>query len=456
MKKFFVFLLALLFISSSAYASSEQSYEAVYLGVKDYGQLEKSENADLKNHIHCFFINGETVELKVYPGEFKEDAYNYPLNNRLQEGYLYEITVSEDMVTDLVLLDERAHVKKIKDDRISFDHASYFIDENTGFYQIEMSAGRSEVLKVPAKKVKGKTVFYTLDGDTVSNVYATFDVEDYTSPVDYTPGEKTLKNFLKTALHPVGAALYIYGGTWDYQDEGSSIQSTTIGIPSSWIDFFQMQDASYSYRDVDGNAELQDPANSYYPYGAWNQYYYAGADCSGYVAWVMYNCLNSVSGGEGFVMGATKMAKSFNGMGLGDYTQDLPMRDGQPFIKPGSIFSMNGHVWISLGTCEDGSIVIVHSTPSDSKLGQPGGGIQISALGSKSSEAYKLAKFYMKKFYPDWSKRYDVVTKDGYLEFKKESAAGLFEWDLLNGPLTDPEGYCDMSPAEILQDIFGE
>ena len=42
----------------------------------------------------------------------------------------------------------------------------------------------------------------------------------------------------------------------------------------------------------DGNEETKNPTSSYYPYGEWNQYCYAGADCSGYVGWVIYNTLN--------------------------------------------------------------------------------------------------------------------------------------------------------------------
>ena len=38
---------------------------------------------------------------------------------------------------------------------------------------------------------------------------------------------------------------------------------------------------------------------------------------------------------------------------------------------------MNGHVWISLGTCKDGSIVFMHSTPNTTN----GAGVQISAIG---------------------------------------------------------------------------
>lgn len=160
-------------------------------------------------------------------------------------------------------------------------------------------------------------------------------------------------------------------------------------------------------------------------------------------------------------MGATKMAKIFAENGWGTWTQDLKIptnRDDSDF-KVGDIFSMNGHVWISFGTCDDGSIVITHSTPSNSINGQPGGGIQISTIGSSEDcEAYQLAKTYMEKYYPDWCKRYKVILKkpEDYIKFKKDSVAGKFNWDLENGILTDPDGYVNKKPAEILADIFQE
>ena len=49
------------------------------------------------------------------------------------------------------------------------------------------------------------------------------DTPSYEPPVAGTPGKHTLGNFLATALEPVGIALYLYGGGWDRQDEGSSI-----------------------------------------------------------------------------------------------------------------------------------------------------------------------------------------------------------------------------------------
>ena len=114
----------------------------------------------------------------------------------------------------------------------------------------------------------------------------------YEPPVTGTPGEHTLKNFLATALEPVGTTLYIYGGGWNWQDNGSSIQATTIGISPDWVRFFIEQDEDFTYRAKDGG---------FYPYGGFNEYYYAGLDCSGYLGWVVYNTLNDKSGGEGYV-----------------------------------------------------------------------------------------------------------------------------------------------------------
>lgn len=125
-----------------------------------------------------------------------------------------------------------------------------------------------------------------VNGDQAETVYKAFVAEEYKAPVSGTPGKKTLKNFLATAMEPVGTALYVYGGTWDWQDVNSSNQSMTIGLSQSWIDFFQSQDKTYHYKNPN-------PAESYYPHNAWNQYYYAGIDCSGYVGWSVYNLMNT-------------------------------------------------------------------------------------------------------------------------------------------------------------------
>lgn len=278
----------------------------------------------------------------------------------------------------------------------------------------------------------------------------------YTPPVSGTPGEKTLKNFLSTALTPVGTTLYIYGGGWDWQDEGSAIQTRTLGISSDWIRFFKSQKAAYTYKNAD-------PTKSFYPYGSFNEYYYAGLDCSGYLGWTLYNTFETENERPGYVMSSTKLAKTLSeNYGWGTWTQKVsaPTSKKSSKIKPGDIMSMNGHVWISLGTCSDGSVVILHSTPSDSRKGTPGGGVQIGAIGSSTScEAYQLADKYMSTYYPKWYKRYAVSLKSPgtYFSFTGDTA-GLFRWDTSSGSigLKDPDKIKKMAPGEILETLFME
>ena len=65
-------------------------------------------------------------------------------------------------------------------------------------------------------------------------------------------------------------------------------------------------------------------------------------------------------------MGSNKMAKTFaETYKLGTYTKDYTANvDGAKTFKVGDIVSCTGHIWICLGVCSDGSLVIIHSTPS--------------------------------------------------------------------------------------------
>ena len=271
-----------------------------------------------------------------------------------------------------------------------------------------------------------------------------------------------MKNFLATAFMPVGTTLYVYGGGWDWQDAGSAIQTRTIGVSEDWVRFFRAQDANYTFRDKDGNEDLKDPMNSYYPYGGYNEYYYAGLDCSGYVGWTIYNVMNTENGLDGCVMGSTKTAKKFADNGWGEWTQDFarPVDYAGSDFHPGDVFSISGHVWMCVGTCDDGSLLILHSTAADSRTGQPGGGPELSAIGEdENCEAYQLADQYMSEYFPEWYERYPVALKDyeQYTSVENENA-GKFSWNLTgeNGGLNDPDHYSDMTPEEILEDLFGE
>ena len=420
----------------------------VYLGVKDYGTVEADSKPDF---VHRFYTNGEEVQYTIASSDNK-----YAVQNKLQEGYVYDLTIEGGVVTDAAAAtaDAEGTIASIDDSTVTVNGAAV---KYSAIYEISNNAaGATAVTKVTdLSNLAGKTA--KVYGDTV---YLTFIAEPYTAPVSGTPGERTLKNYLQTAMNPVGTALYVYGGSWDWQDVNSSNQALTIGLPQSWIDFFQQQDANYTYKNS------ADPAHSYYPHNSWNQYYYAGVDCSAYIGWTVYNVMHTESTtndlSDGYVMSAVKMAKTFADKGWGTWTRDIKS------FKPGDIFSMSGHVWTVLGVCDDGSIVFLHSTPSDSKAGQGGGGVQLSALNpnsddDKNCEAYKLVTKYMTKYYPEWSERYDAVLRS-YISYAtpatgtkyKETWSGNFSWNLDGTGLTDPDGYADMSAAEILADLFGE
>ena len=226
--------------------------------------------------------------------------------------------------------DAEGTIASIDDSTVTVNGAAV---KYSAIYEISNNAaGATAVTKVTdLTALVGKTA--KVYGDTV---YLTFIAEPYTAPVSGTPGERTLKNYLQTAMNPVGTALYVYGGSWDWQDVNSSNQALTIGLPQSWIDFFQQQDANYTYKNS------ADPAHSYYPHNSWNQYYYAGVDCSAYIGWTVYNVMHTESTtndlSDGYVMSAVKMAKTFADKGWGTWTRDIKS------FKPGDIFSMSGHV----------------------------------------------------------------------------------------------------------------
>ncbi len=426
--------------------------EAVYIGVKDF-EIADGRNKD--NFEYRFSINGAEKTYKI----INPDNV-YSIQNRLMEGYVYDIEVADGAVINAALTDNMISgtVKKINDKYIIINETMLAFNDKSGIYEITALAGGADVKRVSLKK--GDTACATVDGDIVRNVYKKQIAERYVPPVKGIPGEKTLKNLIGTALEPVGAALYVYGGGWDWQDENSSNRSMTIGLPQSWTDFFNEQGLDYNYRND------SDPAHSYYG-RHYNEYYYGGLDCSGYVGWVLYNVMNTesktVTEDKGYVASAVGMAKGLANFGwgimdMGDTVRiDAEGRVWRCFagseFKPGDIFSMNGHIWICVGTCDDESIVILHSTPNMTG----GSGVQISAIGrDKGCEAYILADYYMNTYYDKWSERYG--RKVLCLPFDRYACAygndaGKFSWNL-SGLMKDPDGYADMTPADILKELY--
>ena len=177
----------------------------------------------------------------------------------------------------------------------------------------------------------------------------------------------TLKQFIQIALQPVGQTMYVWGGGWNEADTGAGEEALTIGVSPNWKVFFEGQ-------------------SRYYDYTQFNYMIHSGLDCSGFLGWVLFNLIPNE---KGYVM------KS------GDLTNALvSLNWGEKYAKnkikkhiPGDIMGKDGHVWISLGTCNDGSVLILQSSP-------PGVSLYGTQNGKRKSEAILLAELYMSRFFP--------------------------------------------------------
>ncbi len=254
----------------------------------------------------------------------------------------------------------------------------------------------------------------------------TVDNDPFDTVVKGERGVKSIKNLVKTAFEPVGKVMYIYGGGWNEADDGAGVEALTLGLSQSWIDFTSKQDSSYNYEAYD--------------YEKNKSVIHDGLDCSGFVGWAIYNVMND---GRGYVTNSYKMDDMLAEMGLGTITKRSDITD----YKAGDIMASGcddcKHVFICLGQCGDGSILLLHSSPP---------GVQLTGTytpeGNKNSQAIQLAEKYMKKYYPDWYNKFpDSSRNESYLSHYDQ-----FRWSVLS----DEEGYGSMTPEEILEDIFTE
>lgn len=190
----------------------------------------------------------------------------------------------------------------------------------------------------------------------------------------------TMERLFEVALAPVGKTMYVWGGGWDPGDAKAGRTATQIGMPKVWADFAAEQTKDYDFEEY-----LENPKQQEY----WGRNLQElGLDCSGYVGWVMYNLFKEKDEEEGYVSQSTGMAETLAERGWGKF-----IRNPREFL-PGDIVSMMGHVWICLGTCEDGSVLLVHSSP-------PG----VSVCGTEGI-ATKLATEYMTTHHPKWQEKY--------------------------------------------------
>ena len=272
-----------------------------------------------------------------------------------------------------------------------------------------------------------------------------------------TPGKKTLLNLILTAVSPMGRAMYTWGGGWSASDAKAGINSLTIGIRDRVKEFcfsHLIENRKNEENDVfivpavdeNGNPILKNGQQ-----GEMFKYIYDGFDCSGFIGWVIYNTMETENNKTGYVMASTKMAKNFSERGWGELKKITgdQIKDSNYECHPGDIMSIKGHVYMSLGKCKDGSILLVHSSP-------PGVCIMgtTDKNGSKESDAIKLADKCNQK-YKVWYEWYNKYYEDG---FSRDINRYLGDCDQMvwyvdkreKSVLTDPDGVQKMSPEEIV------
>lgn len=245
----------------------------------------------------------------------------------------------------------------------------------------------------------------------------------------------TIETLLETALLPVGSTMYIWGGGWDDTDSEAGGTSTRIGLSSQWKAFAKQQDATYDFEKHRFEREN-------------------GLDCSGYVGWVLYNTFETKAGQPGYVTTSTDLAESLAKRGWGKL-----IHNPKTFVS-GDIVSMEGHVWICLGTCEDGSVLLVHSSPpgvsvcgtnrteaqEDNHDEAEGNEGEVKVEQQKST-AVLLAEAYMTTHHPKWQEKYpNRCVGANYLE-----DVVVFRWS--ENIMPDAKEMQSLTAEEILESI---
>jgi hypothetical protein len=236
-------------------------------------------------------------------------------------------------------------------------------------------------------------------------------------------GKSTIKNFLRTGISPIGSTLYIWGGGWNGFAGNNKAQKFKTGLSQTWRKFASKHPSDYDYTDYLLQREK-------------------GLDCSGFVGNCVYNIMETSNGKRSYVTSAYYEGRYYAKLGFGKYAS----RAMAGKRKAGDIMCCATHVWICLGECKDGSAVVLHSSPPMVSLaGTP------SRDGVKNSKAVKLARKYMKAYYPQ---QYAAYPNSIYRGNVYNTSYGRMRWK--KSVLSDPEGYKGRTANTILKDLFAE
>ena len=238
---------------------------------------------------------------------------------------------------------------------------------------------------------------------------------------------ETKSDLIRHALSAVGKVLYVWGGGWNEADDGAGSIAMIRGIPPSVTDFTCEMTrncaipCAYDYREHRYRLD-------------------SGYDCSGYLGWVIWQVLGPSPSPEGYVFPSAKQARMLAHLGLGQILPD----DRKIFAGPGDIVSIPGHVYLSLGCEEDGSMLIVHASPP---------AVSLSAVPAPGAEengvAVLLARTLCRSVWPLHAARFPVSVKSRARYTQK---AEVFRFD--PHILPDPDGISELSAAEVMRRLI--
>ena len=230
----------------------------------------------------------------------------------------------------------------------------------------------------------------------------------------------SVADLMNEAIKPIGKCLYVYGGGWNEPDTGAGIEAMTMGISQNWVDFYNANNSSYDYKTT-------------------RYQIHNGLDCTGYVGWSMYQLFGDKYSKNGYVYLAEEMAQRYSEIFGGQFIPKGQVTD----YKCSDIMSSSGHAYIVIGECSDGSVLFLHASPPNVSLCGT-----YTPEGNSSSEAIELANNYMNTYFNECYKKYPRCSRNtSYLTDYNQ-----MHWN--ETVLTDSDGYRNMTPSQILYDMF--
>lgn len=329
--------------------------------------------------------------------------YYFYRNGRMAKGWVRSVNGNYYYFEETT--NSRFKLGQMHTSWLTYGGKKYYLRPSTGI-----------MLKSGTYTIGGKK--YTFDSSGALNGNGTSSSPVVTSSPSPKPtSAKTLKNLMLNALQPVGECLYVWGGGHAYKD------ATRKGVSPAWRSFYNSQPSTYKFSKGADTSK--------------------GLDCSGYIGWSVYNVLNTSSGGTYLGGISNELGPSYASKGWGSLlTLSTLSKNGYKY-RCGDIGGDAIHVWMILGQCPDKSAVVLHSTND--------AGVRIAGTPKPDGsygQASQLAQKYMSK-YPGTKKFQYNLTTSNYLR-----RGTYFRWNLTKGPLSDPDGYRNMTAEAILKDLF--